>query len=93
MSGEADRDGGLNRFRNAWPERRMRTAAIVMIGASSWSLVVFFVVLLIGHWFKEGQYMNAFVLVTAFPIVGLLGWCVLAFRPSRFDIVIGGSYQ
>ena len=32
MSVEADRDGRLNRFRNAWPERGMRTAAIVMNG-------------------------------------------------------------
>lgn len=60
-----------------------QSALVGGIGAGSWSAAVALILPVLGHLFDAGNYGQAFVLVSVFPLAGTLIWWLLTRRVEK----------
>jgi len=61
---------------------RGQSSMIAGLAAGTWSALVAVLLPLLGRWFDQGRYTEAFVLVTLVPVVGTVMWLWLT-RPQQ----------
>jgi ACS family hexuronate transporter-like MFS transporter len=68
---------------NSYAFRREQSAMMMGIAGGAWSGANVLFLPLVGRWFQQGDYTEAFVLMALLPIVGLVLWLLLSRRPEE----------